>query len=674
MYIGVDYYPEQWPKERWKTDLELMKELGINVVRIGEFSWSLLEPEEGSYDFRLLDEAVSFIASYGMKVVLGTPTATPPAWLVQKYPEVLPVQEDGQTIGFGARRHYTVNSRVFRRMSRHIVEAMARRYGSLEAVIGWQTDNEYGHEKSDRSYGPRDQKAFQDWLKEKYGSLDDLNRRWGTVFWSQIYTDWAQIPVPRKVFQEHNPSLLLDFDRFCADAYTSYNKMQTDALRARIDKRQFITHNFVYTGLAQDQNAIAEDLDFISFDNYPVWGGLAEPIHPAAIARQHDLCRATKQGKGYWVMEELSGAQGWSQIGYLPRPGHLKLWTYQAISRGAEAIVYFRWRAARFGTEQFCHGILDHDGKPRRKFEEVRGVIQSLEPFADDFLEAVFPKEIGFYHDPENEWAWNIQPQSDNFSYPQEVLRFYEPAHALQMQTDIFREKEDLTDYKVLIVPVYFLAKKEMNEKFKQFAEAGGTIIFSYRTGVKDADNVVTDQTLPGELAELCGIEVHEYDSLRGERKGSVRGVRGALGGTGGNTEVWCDFIEPISAEVLAVYEDTWFDGKAAVTKNQYGKGTVYYVGSGLNRDMLLRLYKEAFTEAGLSLQMENTAVETVRRASGDVDYLSVMNHSTETAEHVELPAGSWKNASEKENEHVFKGLITLPPLTSIVLQKPKIT
>lgn len=384
MYLGVDYYPEQTPRALWEEDFRLMKELGVNVVRLAEFAWSMMEPEEGVYDFSFWDDVIERLSAEGFDIVLGTPTATPPAWLCTKYPEILPVDENGVMISFGARRHYTVHSETYQRLSVKITEEMAKRYGQHPRVIGWQTDNEYGHEKSDRSYGDVDRAAFQRWLENRYGTLDALNEAWGTVFWSQTYTAWEQIPVPRKVYQEHNPSLLVDFDRFCADGYTYYNKLQVDVLRRYIPEDVFITHNLVYSDMAVNQQQMAQDLDYVAFDNYPVWGGLPEPNRFEKMASDHDLCRSSKQGKGFWVMEQLSGAQGWSKIGYLPRPGHIRLWTYQAVARGAEAIVYFRFRAAHFGTEEFCHGIIDHDGKPKRKFEEVKQIMTELNTYGDE--------------------------------------------------------------------------------------------------------------------------------------------------------------------------------------------------------------------------------------------------------------------------------------------------
>ncbi|MGD6816466.1 beta-galactosidase [Metabacillus sp. 113a] len=645
MYIGVDYYPEQWPESRWPEDVRLMKELGVNVVRLAEFGWQLMEPEEGRYDFSLYDRAIKLLTDHGIKIVLGTPTATPPAWLIHKHPEILPVDENGVQISFGARRHYTVNSPVFHEFTLKIVTEMAKHFGPHPDVIGWQTDNEYGHEKSDRSYGEADRHAFQTWLKEKYGTLGELNREWGTVFWSQTYTDWSQIPVPRKVYQEHNPSLLLDFDRFCADAYTRYNRLQTECLRAHIRSGQFITHNFVYTDQAINQWDMAEDLDYVAYDNYPVWGGLAEPISPAAIAHQHDLCRGTKNGKGYWVMEELSGAQGWSKIGYLPRPGHIKLWTYQAISRGAEAIVYFRWRAAQFGTEEFCHGILDHDGLPKRKYYEVKEVIDSLKKHGDDWIASRIEAQAAVYYDPENAWAWNIQPQSSAFSHRRELLRHYTPAHNLNVATDAVNSRSSLEGYKAVFVPIYFLEDPVFTEKLKQYAENGGTVVFSYRSGVKKPNNFVTGKTLPGELSDMTGIRINEYESLQTGQGNKVKGSAGPLEGMESSATVWCDLIDPVSAEVLAVYEDCFYEGTAAVTRNHFGKGTVYYIGTALEDSMLTALYKDIFRHAGTETIETAEGVEVVRRGS----FLSVMNHSAEAGAEITLPEGQWVDCATDE-------------------------
>lgn len=662
MYLGVDYYPEQTPRELWEEDFRLMKELGVNVVRIAEFAWTMMEPEEGVYDFDFWDDVVARLSDAGFDIVLGTPTATPPAWMCHKYPEILPVDEHGVTISFGARRHYTVHSETYQKFSVAITTEMAKRYGQHPRVIGWQTDNEYGHEKSDRSYSAIDRAAFQVWLKKRYGTLDVLNETWGTVFWSQTYTAWEQIPVPRKVYQEHSPALLVDFDRFCADGYNYYNKLQVDALREHIHPDAFITHNLVYSDMAVNQQQMAQDLDYVSFDNYPVWGGLPEPNRFEKMASDHDLCRSSKQGKGFWVMEQLSGAQGWSKIGYLPRPGHIRLWTYQAVARGAEAIVYFRFRAALFGTEEFCHGIIDHDGKPKRKFAEVKQIMTELNTFGDEINASTYRADVGVYFDQENVWAWTHQPHSDAFDFRTEFVRFYGGAVRKQVATDIVFPGDALDGYKLIIVPLYFLTNPTFDQALIDYMEQGGHVIFTYRTGVKDPHNNVIAKTLPGKFATYAGIEIDEYESLQAVQENRVEGI-GAFSGQSSPARLWCDLITPTTAEPLAVYRDTFYDGVAAVTRNQY-KGTVTYIGASIDDAMIDTIYAQAFEEAGIETLEVPDQVEVVRRHGETRDFVFLMNHDTKETKQVTLD-GTYQELTTQET---YSGTVTLAPLATLIL------
>lgn len=662
MYLGVDYYPEQTPRELWEEDFRLMKELGVNVVRLAEFAWTMMEPEEGVYDFRFWDDIIERLSAADFDIVLGTPTATPPAWMCHKYPEILPADENGVTISFGARRHYTVHSETYQRFSVAITTEMAKRYGKHPRVIGWQTDNEYGHEKSDRSYSDVDRVAFQIWLKNRYGTLDALNETWGAVFWSQTYTAWEQIPVPRKVYQEHNPSLLVDFDRFCADGYNHYNKLQVDALREHIHPDAFITHNLVYSDMAVNQQQMAQDLDYVAFDNYPVWGGLPEPNRFEKMASDHDLCRSSKQGKGFWVMEQLSGAQGWSKIGYLPRPGHIRLWTYQAVARGAEAIVYFRFRAALFGTEEFCHGIIDHDGKPKRKFNEVKQIMTELNTFGDEINASSYQAEVGVYFDQENVWAWTHQPHSDAFDFRTEFVRFYGGAVRRQAATDIVFPGDRLDQYKLIIVPLYFLTNPTFDQALIDYMEQGGHVIFTYRTGVKDPHNNVIPLTLPGKFAPYAGIEIDEYESLQAVQENRVEGI-GAFAGQASPARLWCDLITPTTAEPLAVYRDTFYDGVAAVTRHVY-KGTITYIGASIDDAMIDTIYRQAFLDADVQTFEAPDQVEVVRRHGETRDFLFLMNHDTTASREVVLDAAY----SELNTNETYSGTVTLAPLETLIL------
>lgn len=658
MYLGVDYYPEQTNRALWDEDIRLMKELGVNVIRMAEFAWTMMEPADGEFDFSFWDEVVEKFGQ-DFDIILGTPTATPPAWLIEAHPDILPVTADGVRISFGARRHYTVNSPIYRDYSERITRKMAERYGKHPRVIGWQTDNEYGHEKSDRSYGDVDQVAFQAWLKDRYETLDALNAAWGTVFWSHTYTAWTQIPVPRTVFQEHNPSLLVDFDRFCSDAYRAYNKLQVDTLRPLIHDDAFITHNLVYSDMAINQQQMAQDLDYVSFDNYPVWGGLPEPNRFEKTAHDHDLCRSSKQGKGFWVMEQLSGAQGWSRIGYLPRPGHIRLWTHQAVARGAEAIVYFRFRAADFGTEEFCHGIIDHDGKPKRKFKEVQHVMSELHAHGDMINAAAYKSDVAVYFDQENLWAWTHQPHSDAFNFKQEFVRFYGAAVRQGVNTDIVFPGDALDGYKLVIVPLYFLGNETFDETLLAYLENGGNVIFTYRTGVKDPLNRCHNLTLPGKFAKYAGIEIDEYESLQAVQSNEVR-----LGETVSEANIWCDLITPHGAEVLATYGQAFYQGTAAVTRHTY-KGDVTYIGSSVDDAMLDVIYHEALTRAGLEAARLPDDVEKVDRHGDGYVIRFYLNHSTDVTSTVDV-SGDWTTL----DGGAVSDTLELKPLDVVILKQ----
>ena len=623
MYFGVDYYPEHWPQERWAKDIELMKELGINLVRIAEFGWSVMEPAEKSYDFSLYDRIIDLLAEAEIDVVLGTPTATPPAWLIEKHPDILQTNKEGQTNNFGGRRHYCFNNPNYLKHTKRIVAKMAEHYKDNENVIGWQIDNEFGHEGSDKCYCDDCRNEFQTWLKKKYSSLDNLNYTWGTVFWSQSYNSWHQVPVPKETWTEHNPSLLLDFHRFSSDAIVDYQKEQIEIIDEIVDD-QWITHNLIFTGHTLNLEKLAQDLDFVSFDNYPVWGGLAEPVNPETTAFNHDTMYGLKE-QPFWVMEELIGAQGWDQIGYLPRPNQAKMWTYQALGHGAEAIVFFRWRACRFGTEQFCHGILDHDGKPKRKYQELKELKEELDKAGDDFINSTPQSKVALYHSYDNMWAWQIQPQSSAFDYRSEVEKFYRPLFNGNISVDVISQVNDLSDYELLVIPVLFLSADSIIEELEEFVKKGGKLILSYRSGVKDENNIVTDQTLPGIFSDLAGIKIDEYESLQKGQSNSI-----LYQGQEYKTEVWSDLITPLEAKRVAEYSSSFYAGQAAVTKNSYGAGAVYYIGCSPEDDFLDELYKEVLAETTINFHETPKGVEVITKEGADDDYLIALNHTAQ--------------------------------------------
>ncbi|MCH7662213.1 MAG: beta-galactosidase, partial [Euryarchaeota archaeon] len=371
MEIGVCYFPEHWPRERWRTDVEAMAEAGIEYVRMGEFSWGRIEEERNEFDFEWLDEVVCLLAEYDIKVVLCTPTATPPKWLVDEHPEILQRERDGTRRAFGSRRHYCFNSRVYREETERIVQTMAERYVDHPAVVGWQTDNEYGCHGTVRCYCDDCAQAFREWLREKYGEIGTLNEAWGNAFWSQQYNGFEEIDPPRQTAAEHHPSRLLEYYRFASDSVVSFNRLQTELLREANDE-WFLTHNFMGDFETLDAFSVSEDLDLVSWDSYPT--GFVQDRRedepsadelragdPDQVGMNHDLYRGALD-RPFWVMEQQPGDVNWPPYAPQPAEGAMRLWAHHAVAHGASVVSYFRWRRCRFGQEQYHAGLRKQDG------------------------------------------------------------------------------------------------------------------------------------------------------------------------------------------------------------------------------------------------------------------------------------------------------------------------
>jgi len=630
--VGVDYYPEHWPEDRWERDAELMEEAGIGLVRLAEFAWSKMEPEEGSFNFDWLDRAMEVLYSRGIEVVLGTPTAAPPAWIIEEDRSILPVDENGDREGFGARRHYCPNHPRYREHTRRIVKAMGERFGGDPRLVGWQLDNEF----SGRCYCDYCKEAFQDWLKEKYGSLEELNEEWGTIFWSQEYGEWEEIPLPTTRARAHNPGLHLDYYRFSSDSWVDYQDLQLEALRPTLGDER-VTHNFMFAGFTGiDYSELGEELDFLSWDNYPLISG--EPRTERAAAA-HDLARGLG-GTGFWVMEEQSGPSGWNVVSATPRPGQIKLWSYQALARGADGIVFFRWRTCRVGTEQYWHGVLDHHGEPGRRYDEVKEFAREMEEVGKEITPDRVPVEVALIKDYETGWAFEIQPNSTELDYEEEGLAHYHGFHRLNVPLDVITPGEDFSDYGALIAPNLYLVNEELRKRLERFVRGGGTLILSYRSGVKESrNNKVVNQLLPGELRQLVGAHVEEYTTLGGSPWGEGKAGEGPaieflphpLGSMSGRARVWADRLKLDRARPLALYRSGPWEGEPAASINEYGAGTVIYLGSGLPRNMHRGLAYWLKERMELSGAAETPAgVEAVWRGEGDEAVLYLLNHNAE--------------------------------------------
>ena len=591
MKLGVCYYPEHWPPDRWQIDAQQMREAGISIVRIGEFAWTKMEPSEGTYTWDWLDTAIEVLAAEDHKIVLCTPTAAPPAWLIQQHPEILPVDDNGHRRRFGSRRHYCPNNSTFHVYTENITRAMAERYGDHSSVIGWQIDNEFGCYFA-HCYCDTCTKRFQNWLETKYGNLEILNRRWGTVFWSQTYDSWEQIEPHNLTVAEPNPSHMLDFYRFASDSWTAYQQLQIDTLRGIISPQQFITHNIIGSQTTIDYHDLARNLDFIAWDSYPT--GYAEtesqnlysagdliPSYahdlgdPIITGFFHSLARGLRQAP-YWIMEQQTGAINWSVYNTGVRPGALRLWTWQAAASGADAVVYFRWRASRFGLEQHHAGLRLHDGSPDTGYDDLlvlKDEIQLLEDFSSQPLHT----PIGILLDYSTLWAIEMQPHGKGFGYLKHLFLFYRACKSLGLEPDIISPGGDLSRYQILLAPNAFLADEDLAQTLTDFATNGGSLMLGVRSGFKDTCNVVTDRQLPGALRELAGVTIAKWHALP---PGVQYTLQSELVDISTEATNWAEALLPDrDTDTLASYSTFPFDGMAAITQKSHGKGQVLYCG-----------------------------------------------------------------------------------------------
>ena len=513
--LGTCYYPEHWPEAIWAEDAARMVDTGIEWVRIGEFAWSRMEPEPGQFDWGWLDRAIDTLGTAGLKVVLGTPTATPPRWMLDRHPDMLAVDADGRPRGFGSRRHYCFSHQGYLEQCRRIVAAMAERYGANAHVAAWQTDNEYGCHDTTLSYSPAALEGFQDWLAQKYQSPDALNRAWGNVFWSMEYRDFSEIGLPNLTVTEPNPAHVMDFWRYSSDAVVRFNRAQTDIIRAHSDAP--LIHNYMGNITDFDHFAVGADLDIASWDSYPL-GFLLDRIDTTnaatlAYARQgdpdfqafhHDLYRAVGRGR-MWVMEQQPGPVNWAPWNTAPLPGMVRLWSLEAIAHGAEVVSYFRWRQAPFAQEQMHAGLLRPDSTPAEGLDEVRAV-------AGD-IAAIGPVEtpraqVALVFDYPSAWAWAIQPQGQDFSYFSVVFDAYRALRRAGLSVDILSPDTDrLADYQLVLIPGLFAWTEGLLAQIKAHP---GLVLAGPRTGARMPDFAIPVPLPPG----LPDVTVTRLESL----------------------------------------------------------------------------------------------------------------------------------------------------------------
>ena len=594
MYFGVDYYPEHWvypyagtpekPESRWHEDAQMMVDAGVNVVRMGEFSWGLCEPEEGKYDFDWLKRAMDVMGKAGIKVVLGTPTAAPPIWLAKKYPEILPVDERGLTRREGTRRACCLNSNVYWDFSKRIVSAMAKALGKHPQLIAWQIDNGLGGHLTESSFNEQTRRDWHAWLKAKYETIQRLNDCMGNRHWGQVVSDWEEVPMPAYAPTLYNPSLVLDWMRFSSDTILAFVKCQADLLH-ELTPNCPVTTNLRALYRHFDHFDIACVLDFVSVDS-----NATIKSRSSELACELDMLRSLKKtdiktpdgDAGFWVIEQKAGQVDWQDVNSLVRPQVVRLFTYQLISRGACGVLFFRWRQARIGTEKFYGAVLTHNGrKDSRTYKEISHLgeeIKLLSPIIQN-TKVVAEACILFSHD--NDWALQqpMQP-SKFFNLRDHIQLVYNGLHHRNIPVDFARPTEDLSKYKLVFAPSLHLMAGGEADLLKLYVQNGGTLVATCNTGLVDEHHMAPDSGYPHDLTDLFGLEVLEFDPLPPGEENHLT-FKGAFPTSHLHpAKLWCDIIEPKGCQVLATYAKDFYANRPAMTINTFGLGKAIYIGT----------------------------------------------------------------------------------------------
>ena len=583
LLLGTAWYPEQWPESRWETDLTLMQQAGIHMVRVGEFAWSRMEPEEGHYDLDWLDRAISAAAKHNIYTVIGTPTAAPPAWLTQKYPQTLRMEQDGRRAEHGNRVQFNWADPTYREFARKIAEELAKRFGHNSYVLGWQIDNEYG----EVSFDPDTKAQFQQWLKARYGTLDNLNARWTTSYWSETFFDWKQIPIQAGY---GNPGLLLAWMRFVSDTWRSYQKNQLDAIRANSDPRQFITTNTMGWFDGFDHYVVEQDLDIAAWDDY-VGEGQLDPVRNGAA---HDLTRGFKQ-KNFWVMETQPGSVNWAAINNALDKGEVRAMAWHDVAHGADTVSYWQWRSALNGQEQYHGTLLGSDGEPVPLYPEVAQVGKEFAKAGPALAGTSVKSEVAILHSYDSRWAINWQKHNKQYDPVEELLSYYGPLRAIAQSVDIVAPTVSLSQYKLVVAPGLNVISDAIAKNLISYVEGGGHLVLGQRSGMKDDDNSLQPERQPGPLVDLLGGRVEQYYALT--QPVPLEGNWGI-----GECQMWAELLSTKNSgtEVLLRYgkSNGWLDGQPAAITRKVGKGRITYVGAWLDPKTMAQAAKWMTTDS----------------------------------------------------------------------------
>ncbi|QQU15751.1 beta-galactosidase [Enterococcus casseliflavus] len=622
--FGGDYNPNQWPKEIWEEDIRIFKKASINSATVNVFSWAKIQPSENCYDFEELDQIIEKLSTEGFDIVLATSTAALPAWMFKKYPEVARTDYDGRHHKFGQRHNACPNSLVYQTYAERLATKLAERYGENPQVTCWHINNEYGGE----CYCDNCEKAFRVWLKDKYHTIEALNKAWNMEFWGHTVYEWNEIVLPNALSEGIGydktafAGFSIDYRRFNSDSLLKNYMMERDAIR-KIDSTTPITTNLMGTFKGLDYFKWAKEMDLVSWDNYPSYN-----TPWSLVAMTHDLMRGLKQ-QPFMLMEQTPSQQNWQPYNSLKKPGQMRAQSYQTIAHGADTIQYFQLRRSIGACEKFHGAVIEHVGhEDTRVFRETAALGAELAQLSD-IIGTQTQAQVAVIFDWDNYWAleYTSGPTVD-LKYVEQIHRYYRYFYDQNIAVDLVPVDADLSKYKLVAAPVLYMIKEGMQERLTDFVKQGGALLTTYMSGIVDQSDNVHLGGYPGPLRELAGIWVEEIDALAPEQSNGVSLVNEELTGT---SNLVSDLIHLENAEALAHYTSNFYAGMPAVTKNTFGDGTVYYFGGQLEVQLQDQLFKTIVEETGITPVIEEaTKLEIACRENAEAKFFVIINFHEE--------------------------------------------
>lgn len=652
--LGAAWYPEQWPESRWNADLQLMEDAHLHVVRVGEFAWSRMEPSDGHYDLDWLEHAVRLAEKHHIAVVLGTPTDAPPAWLTSAHPETLRVEANGHRVEHGNRRQFNTADPYYREECAKIVEQMAHRFGHDPNVIGWQIGNEF----SEDSYDGETKHQFHLWLQRKFGTLDALNKAWTTDYWSQTYDRWDEIPLPSG---GGNPGLLLAHRQFVTDMWVSFEEVQINVLRRLIDPRQFITTNIGGLGWTDkfDHYTLTRPLDLAAWDDYVGEGHLNVDRNAA----MHDFVRGWKR-QNFWVMETEPGFVNWAPVNNILNRGETRAMAWQAVGHGADAVLYWQWRSALNGQEQYHGTIVGPDGEPVPIYSEIQQIGKEFEQAGPALAGTKPVAQVAILHSYDSRWAIDFQLHNHNYNQQEILLDYYRPLREANLTVDIIEPTAPLNSYRLILAPDLNVITPKLAQLLEEYVRQGGHLLLGPRSGMKNEFDALNTQRQPGPLVPFLGGRVEQYYALENPVP-----VSGSL--ASGTASLWAEQLSVRNSEdeILLRYgkSNGWLDDQPAMITRRYGQGRITYLGAVLDENSMRKVMQWAMQDAHLSPEFGPlpNGVELCRRVGSKHTVYIFIQHGPDKVR-IELPLAMRDVLHEGASVHS----IELAPQGVAVLEK----